>query len=56
MQPEAGKPAGGRSTGSVLLLSATQIIGWSTTLNIPAILGRPIAEDLGVSLPTLRWP
>ena len=52
MQPEAGKPAGGRSTGSVLLLSATQIIGWSTTLNIPAILGRPIAEDLGVSLPT----
>lgn len=52
MQPEAGKPAGGRSTGSVLLLSATQIIGWSTTLNIPAILGRPIAQDLGVSLPT----
>jgi predicted MFS family arabinose efflux permease len=36
----------------VAALAVTQIIGWATTFNAPAILGRSMAADLGVSLPT----
>lgn len=34
----------------VALLGATQIIGWGTTFDMPAALGRPMAADLGVPL------
>ena len=32
-----------------LLLSILQIIGWGATYNSPAVLWRPVAEDLGVA-------
>jgi predicted MFS family arabinose efflux permease len=33
------------------ILSLTQVIGWATTYFAPAVLARPIADDLGMSLP-----
>ncbi len=38
---------------ATILLSITQIIGWTTTFSAPAVLGRPMAADLGASLPTI---
>lgn len=32
-------------------LSVTQVIGWATTFNAPAILGRSMAFDIGMSVP-----
>lgn len=55
-----GKAASGASPGVpprlraarlVLAVAITQLIGWGTTFNAPAVLGRPMAESLGMSLP-----
>lgn len=34
---------------ATIALSVTQIIGWATTFNLPAVLGRPMAADIGLS-------
>lgn len=38
---------------ATILLSLTQIIGWTTTFCAPAVLGRPMAADLDASLPVI---
>ncbi len=38
---------------ATILLSLTQIIGWTTTFSAPAVLGRPMASDFGASLPVI---
>jgi len=38
---------------AVLALGLTQIIGWGTTFNLPAVLGPAMAAELGVSLPAI---
>jgi predicted MFS family arabinose efflux permease len=35
----------------VVALSVTQVIGWATTFNAPAILGRSMAFDIGIPIP-----
>lgn len=35
----------------VAALSVTQVVGWATTFNAPAILGRSMAADIGMSVP-----
>ncbi|MGL6210679.1 MAG: MFS transporter, partial [Paracoccaceae bacterium] len=35
-----------------IALSVTQVIGWATAFNALALLARPIAQDLNLSLPT----
>ena len=50
----APAPSPSRSAGSLRLVVAvavTQLIGWGTTFNAPAVLGRPMGEALGMSLP-----
>lgn len=39
-----------RTQHAVIALGITQIIGWGTTFYVPAILARPIADDLGLPL------
>ncbi len=41
-------PKGGLT--SIIALSITQMVGWATTFNFPAILARPMAADLGMPL------
>ncbi|KKB12825.1 transporter [Devosia geojensis] len=38
---------------AVVALGLTQIIGWGTTFNLPAVLGPAMATDLAVSLPAI---
>ena len=40
-------PGASRLAGTVAL---TQLIGWGSTYSIPAVLARPMAEDLGMPL------
>src|SRR6478609_1696380 len=39
-----------RLTGVLLVLAITQLVGWGT-IGLPAIVGRDLAADLGMSLP-----
>ncbi|MBR0975100.1 MFS transporter [Bradyrhizobium japonicum] len=40
----------GRLVGVLLVLAITQLIGWGT-IGLPAVVGRDLAADLGMSLP-----
>ena len=42
----------GRLIGVLLLLAITQLVGWGT-IGLPAIVGRDLAADLGMSLPAV---
>ena len=42
----------GRLIGVLLVLAITQLIGWGT-IGLPAIVGREMAADLGMSLPAV---
>jgi len=42
----------GRLIGVLLVLAITQLVGWGT-IGLPAIVGRDIAADLGMSLPAV---
>ncbi|WP_375304392.1 MFS transporter [Bradyrhizobium sp. A11] len=42
----------GRLIGVLLVLAITQLIGWGT-IGLPAIVGRDLAADLGMSLPAV---
>ncbi|MFK4506657.1 MFS transporter [Bradyrhizobium daqingense] len=42
----------GRLVGVLLVLAITQLIGWGT-IGLPAIVGRDMAADLGMSLPAV---
>ncbi|MEK9285054.1 MULTISPECIES: MFS transporter [unclassified Bradyrhizobium] len=42
----------GRLIGILLVLAITQLIGWGT-IGLPAIIGRDLAADLGMSLPAV---
>lgn len=42
----------GRLVGVPLVLAITQLIGWGT-IGLPAIVGRDLAADLGMSLPAV---
>jgi MFS family permease len=42
----------GRLIGVLLVLAITQLIGWGT-IGLPAVIGRDLAADLGLSLPAV---
>jgi MFS family permease len=42
----------GRLVGVLLVLAITQLIGWGT-IGLPAVVGRDLAADLGLSLPAV---
>lgn len=42
----------GRLIGVLLVLAITQLVGWGT-IGLPAIVGRDLAADLGMSLPAV---
>ncbi|MFT4121285.1 MFS transporter [Bradyrhizobium sp.] len=42
----------GRLVGVLLVLAITQLVGWGT-IGLPAIVGRDLAADLGMSLPAV---
>lgn len=44
--------ADGRLIGVLLVLATTQLIGWGT-IGLPAVIGRDLAADLGMSLPAV---
>ncbi|UUX49710.1 MFS transporter [Nisaea acidiphila] len=48
--PAIGRAEWGRRIVLVSTLSVTQIVGWATTYNAPALLGRPISEAFGGTL------
>lgn len=41
-----------RLIGVLLVLAITQLVGWGT-IGLPAIVGRDLAADLGMSLPAV---
>src|SRR3954467_4499255 len=41
-----------RLIGVLLVLAITQLIGWGT-IGLPAVIGRDLAADLGLSLPAV---
>ncbi len=43
-------PSRPRTSHAILALGTTQIIGWGTTFYLPALLARPMAESLGLSI------
>jgi MFS family permease len=42
----------GKTLGTLVVLAVTQIIGWGT-VGFPAVVGRQMVNDLGLSLPTI---
>jgi hypothetical protein len=41
-----------RLIGVLLVLAVSQLVGWGT-IGLPAIVGRDLAADLGMSLPAV---
>ena len=37
----------------ISILSASQLLGWGTTFDMPSVLGRPMARDLGLPFETI---
>lgn len=42
-----------RRTGTVAALGAAQTLAWASTYYLPAIIAAPLAQDLGISVPTV---